>query len=101
MSKVTVEIDIDLQDLIPQFLENRRKDLIQLELLVAQNDLPSISQLAHKIKGAAAGYGFAELSEYASQMETAAKKNDASPLPDLIKKMKSHFSNIEVRFVPM
>lgn len=101
MSKVKVEIDADLQDLIPQFVENRKNDIEALEKLIAQNDLVGISQLAHKIKGAAAGYGFVELSDLAAQMEKSAKNNDASPLQDLIKKMRIHFLNIEIHYVSM
>ncbi|MNJ93392.1 Hpt domain protein [compost metagenome] len=96
-----VEIDADLQDLIPQFLANRKNDISSLEELVSKNDLEAIAQLAHKVKGAAAGYGFHELSQYASQMEQAAKKNDSNPLPDLAKSMREHFERIEVRFVSM
>lgn len=101
MSKVKVEIDADLQDLIPQFVENRKKDIESLEQLVEKNDLVAIAQLAHKIKGAAAGYGFNELSNLASQMEKAAKNNDASPLKDLVKQMRIHFLNVEIHYVSM
>lgn len=99
MSKTTINIDADLQDLIPQFLENRKKDIATLQSLVAVNDLPSIAQLAHKIKGVAAGYGFTHLSDLASEMEAAAKKNDAAPLKSLANEMETHFSNIEIHFV--
>ncbi|WP_374001078.1 Hpt domain-containing protein [Bdellovibrio bacteriovorus] len=101
MSRVKVEIDADLQDLVPQFVENRKKDIESLSVLVEKNDLTAIAQMAHKIKGAAAGYGFAELSELAAQMEVAAKKNDPNPLSDLLKKMKIHFLNIDIHYVPM
>ncbi|HWU41961.1 MAG TPA: Hpt domain-containing protein [Bdellovibrio sp.] len=98
-AKKILEIDADLQDLIPQFLENRKKDIASLQAMVAQNDLTAIAQLAHKIKGAAAGYGFADLSKMASEMEVAAKNSDNGPLSDLAEKMKKHFENIEIHFV--
>ncbi|WII72121.1 Hpt domain-containing protein [Bdellovibrio sp. 22V] len=101
MSKVKVEIDADLQDLIPQFVENRKKDIESLDQLVEQNDLPAVAALAHKIKGAAAGYGFAELSELAAQMEKSAKNNESGPLKDLVKKMRIHFLNVEIHYVSM
>lgn len=101
MTKVKVEIDADLQDLIPQFIENRKKDIETLDQMVGKNDLASIAQLAHKIKGAAAGYGFNDLSNLAAQMEVAAKNNDSTPMTDLLTKMKSHFSNIEIHFVSL
>lgn len=101
MAKIKVEIDSDLQDLIPQFIENRKKDIESLQSLVASNDLTAIAALAHKIKGAAAGYGFADLSGIASEMEKAAKNNQADPLKGLANDMKTHFENIEIHFVPM
>lgn len=101
MSKVKVEIDADLEDLIPQFLDNRKKDIEALQQLVEKNDLPAISQLAHKVKGAAASYGFNELSDLASQMEMQSKNNDNSNLGELVKKMRIHFLSIEVHYVPM
>ncbi|MDG0817251.1 Hpt domain-containing protein [Bdellovibrio svalbardensis] len=101
MAKIKVEIDADLQDLIPQFLENRKKDIASLQELIAKQDLTAIAQLAHKIKGAAAGYGFVDLSNMASDMEKAAKNNDGTPLPIIASNMKNHFDNIEIHFVPM
>ncbi|MEN0059668.1 MAG: Hpt domain-containing protein [Bdellovibrio sp.] len=99
MSKTIVEVDADLQDLIPQFLENRKKDIDSFTLLISNKDFTAIAQLAHKVKGAAAGYGFNDLSSLAAQAETAAKNNDLNSLSDLFEKMKVHFSNIEIRYV--
>ena len=96
---IIVNIDADLKELIPQFLENRRRDIENLEMLLQQNDLAAIAMLAHKIKGTTAGYGFAELSEFASKLEKAAKNNDTEPIQDLILKMKIHFQNTEVKYV--
>lgn len=101
MSKVKIEIDADLQDLVPQFVENRKRDLESLQQLVLKKDIEAIAQLAHKIKGAAAGYGFNELSDLASQLEKAAKNKDETPLESLVQKMKVHFSNIEIQYIAM
>ena len=101
MSKTRVEIDSDLKDLIPQFIENRKKDIDSLQSLVANHDLTSIAALAHKIKGAAAGYGFADLSAIAAEIEKEAKNNNEAPLQKLAQNMRTHFDSIEIHFVPM
>lgn len=100
-TKVKVEIDADLQDLVPQFVENRKKDLESFGLLIQQNDLVGIGQLAHKVKGAAAGYGFAQLSQLAADMENAAKAGDQKTLSEILKRMKDHFLNIDIHYVIM
>ncbi|HEX7673323.1 MAG TPA: Hpt domain-containing protein [Bdellovibrio sp.] len=101
MAKTKIEIDADLQDLIPQFLENRKKDIASLQALIDQKDLVAIAALAHKIKGAAAGYGFADLSSMAAEIEIAAKASDVNPLSGIVSNMKTHFENIEIHFVEM
>lgn len=101
MSKVIVEIDADLQDLVPQFVENRKKDLESLQQLLETCDMTGMAHLTHKIKGAAAGYGFNELSDYAALMEKASKANDLDALKDLLSRMRTHFLNVEVRYVAM
>lgn len=101
MAKNKVEIDSDLEDLIPQFIENRKKDLVQLEGLAAAKDSEAIAQLAHRIKGAAAGYGFAELSALAAELEISAKAKQTQDFQPIVRQMIQHFGNIEVHYVPM
>ena len=101
MEKTKIDIDEDLKDLIPQFLENRKRDVESLLQLSQNKDLSAIVQLAHKVKGTAAGYGFTRLSELAHQMEQLAKKEDSTSLPELALEMKRHFDSIDIHFVPM
>lgn len=45
-----VEVDADLEDLIPNFIQNRKKDIIDLDQMIQSKDLHAISQMAHRIK---------------------------------------------------
>lgn len=99
--KNVVEVDEDLKDLIPQFLENRKNDLEALNNLISKQDLTAIAQLAHKIKGAAGGYGFSELSQYAARIESFAKSNQMDSIKDLYPEVKEHFTNVEIEYVAM
>lgn len=101
MSKTRVEIDADLQDLVPQFVENRKRDITSLEQLIEKGDLVAVAQLAHKIKGAAAGYGFTELSELAAHLEKSIKDGKESNLADIVKRMRIHFLSIDIQYVEM
>jgi hypothetical protein len=53
--KIIVHGDPDLRELIPGFLENRRKDLAALSAAVERGDFPAIQALGHRIKGDGAG----------------------------------------------
>jgi HPt (histidine-containing phosphotransfer) domain-containing protein len=95
-SRFRVEIDPDIADLVPQFLENREKDLLSLEDLIRSKNASSISQLAHKIKGSAAGYGFDELSQIAASMETAAKEENFHLIEKLYQDAQQYLKSVEV-----
>ncbi|MDH3257475.1 MAG: hypothetical protein OEM27_07640, partial [Nitrospinota bacterium] len=56
--KIRVRIDRDLQDLIPEYLKNRGKDLLAYRQALEEGDFDSIAVLGHSMKGSGGGYGF-------------------------------------------
>ena len=75
-SKVTVYIDPDLEAIVPQFLENRRKDSAALTSAIQGNDLKTVRLLGHRMKGDGGGYGFHEISRIGDVLEQAALRED-------------------------
>lgn len=71
-----VEIDADLADLIPQYLENRWADLRFARQLLLKRDFPMLARTAHRVRGSAASYGFSGLGAVAEALETAARDKD-------------------------
>ena len=68
-----VEISSTLDDLIPTYLDNRRRDIQTIRAAVDRADLQMIVLIAHKIKGSGATYGFSRLSDLARAIEVAAR----------------------------
>ncbi|TDJ68612.1 MAG: Hpt domain-containing protein, partial [Proteobacteria bacterium] len=56
--KIIVNIDPDLEDLIPGFLNNRAHDVRAINDLLDAEDFGAIRLLGHSMKGAGGGYGF-------------------------------------------
>ena len=54
----TARPDIQLQDLIPEFIQNRHNEIPQLESYLQTRDFDSIRRLGHTLKGICASYGF-------------------------------------------
>ncbi|MBN2255061.1 MAG: Hpt domain-containing protein [Deltaproteobacteria bacterium] len=94
--KIVVHADIDLEDLIPGFLENRRKDIIEIESLLASDDYETIQRLGHSMKGAGGGYGFDEITEIGSRIENAAKEGKADEILRQAGELLRYLENIEV-----
>jgi HPt (histidine-containing phosphotransfer) domain-containing protein len=73
---VTVSVDPDLEELVPGFLENRRKDAAALTRAAKARDAKTVRLLGHRMKGDGGGYGFQEISEIGEALEQAAGRQD-------------------------
>jgi len=97
--KIVVQIDEDLEDLIPMFLENRQKDIGKIKQAVEEQDFDTIRTLGHSMKGTGGGYGFAEISEIGGVMETSALAKDIDSILKMNEKLISYLQKIEIVFV--
>ncbi|MGP7818829.1 Hpt domain-containing protein [Niallia sp. 01092] len=68
----TVHIDIDLEALIPGYLEKRQKDIQTIETALHSDNFETIRMIGHSIKGSGEGYGFDLITEIGAQIELAA-----------------------------
>ncbi len=97
--KIVVHIDIDLKDLIPGFLDNRRNDLQRLMHALQENDLVTLRSIGHNLKGVGGGYGFLGITDIGTALEDSAKSNNLETANENIKKLSHYLSHIEVSYV--
>lgn len=76
VNSITVHIDPGLEDIIPGFLENRRRDVQTIETALQQNNLAQIHIIGHRMKGDGGGYGFDAISVMGAALEQAAARGD-------------------------
>jgi len=94
--KIVVHADIDLEDLIPGFLENRRKDILEIESLLASGDYETIQRLGHSMKGAGGGYGFDKITDIGTHIEQAAKEKNAADISIQMENLSKYLDCVEV-----
>jgi hypothetical protein len=75
-SNITVYIDPGLEEIVPGFLENRRRDVQTVETALGQDDLNTICVIGHRMRGDGGGYGFDAISTIGEGMEQAAARQD-------------------------
>ena len=66
----------DAEDLYLSYLESLTENVEKFEPLMAANDFTELTRAAHTIKGCARNGGDQEMSEKASEMESAGKDHD-------------------------
>ena len=49
---ITVEVDSEVQSIVPEFLENRKKDCLLISSLLDMSAFSEIRTLGHRMKGA-------------------------------------------------
>ncbi|MBI2970067.1 MAG: Hpt domain-containing protein [Gammaproteobacteria bacterium] len=96
--RIVVNVDADLEDLIPGFLDNRRKDLASLREALSRGDGKSLQSTGHSLKGVGGGYGFGGLSEMGAEIESAAKAGAIERIAPVIDRLADYLDRIEVVF---
>ena len=74
--RVVISIDPALEELVPGFLENRRRDVTALAHAAKTCDVRTVRLLGHRMKGDGGGYGFQEISDIGEALEQAASRQD-------------------------
>ena len=82
--------------LMDRYLDKRRADIPALRSALAAEDYDSIRDKGHNLFGSGSAYGLDQISEIGSALEKAAKKRDSEKIGQLIEKLDTFVTNLEV-----
>ena len=94
--KIIVSVDPDLIDLIPGFLEKRRRDIQTISMALKKDDFETIRILGHSMKGAGGGYGFQAITDIGKRIEQAAREMRPREIESCLSELASYLSRVEV-----
>lgn len=92
-----VYVDEELADLIPEFLENRRRDVEQITRMVQEGKYEDLTRLGHTMKGTGGGYGFPEISEIGREIEEASVRGDRMTITTLCERLAAYLATVTVK----
>jgi HPt (histidine-containing phosphotransfer) domain-containing protein len=95
---VVVKVSKDLEDLIPVFLGNRRKELDTLRTALAAADFEQLRQVGHRMRGVGNSYGFEKVSSLGKQIEDDARSGDKAALEAHIAAYGEYLSRLQVTY---
>jgi HPt (histidine-containing phosphotransfer) domain-containing protein len=93
---IVVHIDPEIADLVPGFLENRRKDADTIGEALTHGDFETIQLLGHSMKGAGGSYGFDAITDIGKTLEQAALAKNAEGIKSAIKALSAYLDCVEV-----
>jgi CheY-like chemotaxis protein len=92
----TITIDPDLEDLVPGYLEKRRKDIERFRECLDEKDFDELRSMGHKVKGSGGGYGFNGLSIIGADIENAAKLSDENAMKQHLEQYEAYIKGVKV-----
>ena len=93
-----VKIAKDLEDLIPMFMSNRKKELDALRAALAAADFEQLRQIGHRMRGVGNSYGFELVSTIGKHIEDGAHKADEASLATQIAEYGDYLSKVEIAY---
>jgi HPt (histidine-containing phosphotransfer) domain-containing protein len=93
-----VTVPKDLEDLIPVFMSNRKKELDALRVALAAADFEQLRQLGHRMRGVGNSYGFAQVSDFGKRVEDGARSGDRALLEATIARYNEFLSKVQITY---
>lgn len=93
-----VIIDKELEEIFPDYLENRRKEIKDLKKFVEHQDFASLKVVAHRLAGNAGSYGLDELSRIGAQMEADSLKGDLRSIAKYVQDIETYLANLTFEY---
>jgi HPt (histidine-containing phosphotransfer) domain-containing protein len=93
-----VTVPKDLEDLIPVFMSNRKKELEALRVALAAADFEQLRQLGHRMKGVGNSYGFAQVSDFGKYVEDGARSGDRTLLESTITRYNEVLAKVQITY---
>ncbi|GJL79703.1 MAG: hypothetical protein NPINA01_26920 [Nitrospinaceae bacterium] len=95
-NRIVVEIDPDLEELIPGYLQNRKKDVEGVQAALNNGDFDLIQRMGHTMKGSGGGYGFDFISAIGLNLEEAAKEKNVEKIQESLRSLCDFLERVDV-----
>ncbi|MGA2600701.1 MAG: ATP-binding protein [Bryobacteraceae bacterium] len=93
-----IPIEPGMEDVVPGYLDKRRKEIPQYQQALANQDFDTIRMLGHKMKGTGAGYGFEELTSLGGALEQAALRKDIPEIQTKLDEFARYVEAVELEY---
>ena len=93
---IRVHANPKFADLMPGFLQNRRKDVVAMLDALDRGDFETVESLAHGMKGAGGSYGFQAITDIGAALEQAAASADADASRKWVGELSRYLDRVEI-----
>jgi hypothetical protein len=99
--KITVYIDSDLEDIVPEFLAGKQNDIQIFLQFLKEKNFEKIGMEGHKMKGEGMGYGFDLISDVGAALESLAQEKNIEGIKSELDKLNLYISSLNIVYQDM
>ena len=96
--RIRVQVDPDLEGLIPTYLANRDRDIASIRQALETGDLEATRIIGHSMKGSGGGYGFDEITAIGRAIEVASKDSDPERVRKATAELEDYLGRVDIVF---
>lgn len=93
--KYRVEVDAEIIDIVPTFIEHRWQDVASLQDALAHTDPALIRKVAHNLKGSGRSFGFDTITALGVRLERAARTENWNAIGKFIDLLIAYLERVE------
>ena len=97
--KLIIQVDRELEDLMPLFMDTRKRDLDGLAKGLTSNDFAALRVIGHGMKGSGGAFGFQLVTDIGDIIEASALKNDAATIEQQLAVLRDYLARVEVQYI--
>ena len=94
--KIVLHVEPALKELVPDFLDNRRRDLERMRQALQSGDLAAIRDVGQNIRCFSRVYGFDELTALGEEIRCAADECSTLRIVSLQGRLADYLSRVEI-----
>lgn len=96
-ARIVIDVPEDLpRELVAQFLDSCRDDLLCLQTALAASDYDRARRLGHQMKGTGSPYGFPDVTLLGGAIELASASGSSIELASQIRLLEAYLSLVEI-----
>ncbi len=96
--KIIVNVDPEIQDLLPQYIDKKKAEIFLLWEAFNKSDFALIESIGHRIKGNAGGFGLIDLGLIGGSLERVAMMRDLVQIKIKILELENYLENLEITY---
>jgi HPt (histidine-containing phosphotransfer) domain-containing protein len=94
--KIYVRIDQEIKDIVPDYLANRQKDVLNIRKLLNECDFENIRTIGHKMRGSGKLYGFEQITNLGEVIEKGAGEKNSTEIQAGLSELENYLKRVEI-----